>query len=69
MKYELASFESYRPKEAGEKIAKLREQDALSFFHEYSSSFVERDCPVCGSRKKESLKDFLGVYGISKCRK
>lgn len=69
MKYDLAKFESHRPIETAQKLAKLREQDAISFFHEYSTSFVERDCPVCGSSKKETLKDFLGIYGISKCRK
>lgn len=69
MNHKLTLYESNRPLELGEKIAALREEDALAFYNKFSSSFVARNCPACHSPLKLELKPFLNVYGVSKCRR
>lgn len=49
-------------------IYSQRISDAKDVFTKFSHTFHERDCPVCGSKKKHELTSFKELYQIIECK-
>ncbi|RDU56153.1 hypothetical protein CQA49_01870 [Helicobacter sp. MIT 00-7814] len=60
-------FYTYRSKENALLIFQQRLKDAKIVFEKFHESFMQRNCPICGSNEFSSLPKFLGYYEMSLC--
>ena len=48
-------------------IYEARIRDSKKVFEKFSDSFIERECPYCGSDRSTKHDLFDGNYNIDKC--
>ena len=56
-----------RTRDQATTIYEQRISDSKEVFAKYSSSFFDRDCPVCGCVEKNDLPLFHDTYGVVEC--
>jgi SAM-dependent methyltransferase len=55
----MKNIDLMRPKNVYDKVLLQREEDGISFYSQFSMSFVDVDCPACGSKAvKEHFKKY-----------
>lgn len=66
-RFSFTKFDKNRSVEESAAIFEQRVFDAKSIYNKYSSEFVFRPCPVCGSEEYEFLEKFHDTYQVSRC--
>ena len=70
MRFEYTRFEqTNRSFSECKKIFEKRLEDAADVYNKFSSDFLDRECPVCGSEQSREIDKFHHSYGIECCER
>ena len=61
-------FEANRSEVQAEEIYSQRIKDAKDVYQKFSSTFENRNCPICGNSKTSPKDSFLGLYSVVQCK-